>query len=371
MKNNMKVIISGGGTGGHVFPAIAIAKALKKIDANIDILFIGAEGKIEMEKVPKAGFKIEGLPIMGFHRKLTLRNLAFPLKLIKSLLKARKIIKNFQPDVVIGTGGYASGPALKMANSLNIPTVLQEQNSYAGVTNRLLAQKASAICVAYDGLSNFFPSEKLTVTGNPVRKDLLVDKNEVAIAKAHFGLDENKKTILVMGGSLGARTINQAMGAATELIEKRDDIQVIWQMGRLYEDDFMNCPTAMLPNVHAMVFIDRMDYAYAVADVAVCRAGALTISELMVTSVPAVLVPSPNVAEDHQTNNAMALVNSGAALMVKDLEAKEKMWVDTVKLLDDDNLRKKLKIKLLEMAKPNADDEIAQIAISVSQRKRK
>jgi len=367
----MKVIISGGGTGGHVFPAIAIANALKKIDADIDILFIGADGKIEMEKVPKAGYKIEGLPIMGFHRKLTLRNLAFPFKLIKSLLKVRKIIKSFQPDVVIGTGGYASGPALKMANRLGIPTVLQEQNSYAGVTNRLLAQKASAICVAYDGLSKFFPKGKITVTGNPVRKDLLIDENELAIAKAHFGLDENKKTILVMGGSLGARTINQAMDAAKEWIAQREDIQVIWQMGRLYEDDFMNSPTALLPNMHAMVFIDRMDYAYAVADVAVCRAGALTISELMVAGVPSVLVPSPNVAEDHQTNNAMALVNSGAALMVKDVDAKEKMWPQTVALLDDDNLRKKLKTKLLQMSKPNADDEIAQIAMAVSQRKRK
>ncbi len=367
----MKVIISGGGTGGHVYPAIAIANALKKIDANVDILFIGAEGKIEMEKVPKAGFKIEALPIMGFHRKLTLRNLAFPFKLIKSLLKARKIIKNFQPDVVIGTGGYASGPALKMANRLGIPTVLQEQNSYAGVTNRLLAQKASAICVAYDGLSKFFPSEKLAVTGNPVRKDLIIDKNEIAFAKAHFGLDENKKTILVMGGSLGARTINRAMDAAKEWIAQREDIQVIWQMGRLYEDDFMKCPTALLPNVYPMVFIDRMDFAYAVADVAVCRAGALTISELMVAGVPSVLVPSPNVAEDHQTNNAMALVNSGAALMVKDVDAKEKMWGETIKLLDDDDLRKKLKTKLLQMAKPNADDEIAQIAVAVSQGKRK
>lgn len=362
----MKIIISGGGTGGHVFPAIAIAKALKKIDADIDIMFIGAEGKIEMEKVPKAGFRIEGLPVSGFQRKLTLKNLSFPFKLIRSLLKAKKIIKNFKPDVVIGTGGYASGPALKMANRLGIPTVLQEQNSYAGVTNRLLAQKASAICVAYDGLSKFFPSEKLKVTGNPVRKDLILDESEVAIAKAHFGLDENKKTILVMGGSLGARTINQAMDAATDLIAARPDIQVIWQMGRLYEAQFMNCPTAQLPNVHAMVFIDRMDYAYAVSDVSVCRAGALTISELMVAGVPAVLVPSPNVAEDHQTNNAMALVNSGAALMVKDVEAKEKMWPATINLLDDDSLRKNLKTKLLVMAKPNADDEIASIAVAVA-----
>ncbi|HHB78052.1 MAG TPA: undecaprenyldiphospho-muramoylpentapeptide beta-N-acetylglucosaminyltransferase [Saprospiraceae bacterium] len=362
----MKVIISGGGTGGHVFPAIAIAKALIKMDADMAILFIGAEGKIEMEKVPNAGFKIVGLPVSGFQRKLTLRNLSFPFKLIRSLLKARKIIKDFKPNVVIGTGGYASGPALKIASRMGIPTVLQEQNSYAGVTNRLLAQKASAICVAYDGLSKFFPGDKIRVTGNPVRKDLIIDENEKAFAKAHFGLDNNKKTILVMGGSLGARTINRAMEAAKEQIEQRPDVQVIWQMGRLYEDQFMNCPTAQLPNVHPMVFIDRMDYAYAVADVAVCRAGALTISELMVAGVPAVLIPSPNVAEDHQTNNAMALVNSGAALMVKDVEAKEKLWPATIQLLDDEGLRKKLKTKLLSLAKPDADTEIAKIAVSVA-----
>jgi len=223
--------------------------------------------------------------------------------------------------------------------------------------------------VAYDGLSKFFPKEKLRVTGNPVRKDLILDKNEVAVAKAHFGLDENKKTILVMGGSLGARTINQAMDAAVEQIAERPDVQVIWQMGRLYEESFMNCPTAQLPNVHAMVFIDRMDYAYAVADVAVCRAGALTISELMVAGVPAVLVPSPNVAEDHQTNNAMALVNSGAALIVKDVEAKEKMWPATIGLLDNDKLANELSAKLLSMAKPNADSDIAAIAVSVAQKK--
>ncbi len=360
----MKVIVSGGGTGGHVFPAIAIAKALKKIDADIDILFVGAEGKIEMEKVPQAGFKIQGLPIAGFHRKMTLKNLAFPFKLVRSLMKVRRIIKDFQPDVAVGTGGYASGPALKMANKLGIPTVLQEQNSYAGVTNRLLAKKASAICVAYDGLDKFFPKGKLVLTGNPVRKDLQEEKDK-AIAKAHFGLNMNKKTILVMGGSLGARTINQAMDAAKELIEARPDVEVIWQMGRLYKDTFGNCPTAQLPNVKAMVFIDKMDLAYAVADVAVCRAGALTISELTVAGVPAVLVPSPNVAEDHQTTNAKALESKNAALMVKDVEAVEKMWTETVALLDDNEKRNQLQTNLLAMAKPNADMEIAKIIIDV------
>lgn len=355
-----KVIISGGGTGGHIFPAIAIAKALKKIDAEIEILFIGAEGKIEMEKVPKAGFEIVGLPVSGFQRKLTWKNLSFPFKLIKSLMKAKRVIRKFKPDVAVGTGGFASGPALKMANRQGVPTVLQEQNSYAGVTNRLLAQKAAAICVAYEGLEKFFPKEKLIVTGNPIRKDLTNTINKTN-AKAHFGLDENKKTILVMGGSLGARTINQAMDASTNLLAENKDVQVIWQMGRLYEEQFMNCPTAKLPNVNAMVFIDKMDYAYAVADLVVCRAGALTISELQVAGVPAVLVPSPNVAEDHQTTNAKALEKKGAALLVKDIDAVANMMPIALKTLNDTDLCERIKINLLAMAKPKADEEIAEV----------
>ena len=356
----MKLIISGGGTGGHVYPAIAIADAIKKIMPDADILFVGAKGKLEMEKVPKAGYPIKGLNITGFQRKLTFRNLLFPFKLIFSLIKANKIIRDFKPDIAVGVGGYASGPLLKMAERKNIPTVLQEQNSYPGVTNKLLAKNANKICVAYGGMERFFKKEKIVWTGNPVRADIFLNlKNKKEEAYSHFGFDKKKISVFVFGGSLGARTINQAMAASFELLKNNQNIQVIWQIGKLYMEEYKNSDTANLPNVTAKVFIDRMDLAYAMADVVIGRAGALTISELCLVGKPAILIPSPNVAEDHQTKNAMALVETNAAVMVKDSEAKEKMIATAIELLNDENKKMELANNIKKLAKPNAAEDIA------------
>ena len=356
----MKIIISGGGTGGHVYPAIAIADAIKKIKPEVDILFVGAEGKLEMEKVPKAGYPIKGLWISGFQRKLTFRNLLFPIKLISSLFKANNIIRKFKPDIAIGVGGYASGPLLKMAERKNIPTVLQEQNSYPGVTNKLLAKNANKICVAYDGMDRFFNKEKIVWTGNPVRAAFFKNlNNKKEEACRHFGFDKNKKTVFVFGGSLGAKTINQAMAANFDLLKNNQNIQVLWQVGKLYIEDFKNSDTANLATIKTEKFIDRMDLAYAMADVVIGRGGALTISELCLVGKPAILIPSPNVAEDHQTKNAMALVEKNAALMVHDSEAKEKMISTAIDLLNDENKKMELADNLKKLAKPNAAAEIA------------
>ena len=356
----MKIIISGGGTGGHVYPAIAIADAIKKIQPDADILFVGAEGKMEMEKVPKAGYPIKGLNITGFQRKLTFGNLLFPFKLIFSLIKANNIVRKFKPDVAVGVGGYASGPLLKVAERKSIPTVLQEQNSYPGVTNKLLAKNAHKICVAYDGMERFFPKDKIVLTGNPIRaeffKDLINKKEE---AYRHFGFDKNKKTVFVFGGSLGARTINQAMEANTDLLRENQQIQVLWQIGKLYIEDFGKCETAKMPNLKTEIFIERMDLAYAMADLVIGRAGALTISELCLVGKPAILIPSPNVAEDHQTKNAMALVDQNAALLVHDKDAKEKMLSTAIDLLNDENKKIELAKNLKKLAKPNAAENIA------------
>jgi UDP-N-acetylglucosamine--N-acetylmuramyl-(pentapeptide) pyrophosphoryl-undecaprenol N-acetylglucosamine transferase len=358
----MKIIISAGGTGGHIFPAIAVADELKRLVPDVEIIFIGAEGKMEMERVPKAGYKIEGLWISGFQRKLTLQNLAFPFKVISSLWKARGIVKKFAPDAVIGFGGFASGPTLRVAAWLGIPTVLQEQNSYAGVTNKLLAQKAKKICVAYQGMDKFFDIDKIIVTGNPVRADIKVGNKEEGYQ--YFGLDKTKKTIVVLGGSLGARTLNQAMDTNFELLKAQTDVQVLWQCGKLYIDDFSQKPVAGLTNIKIKAFIDRMDLAYSVADVIIARSGALTISELCLVGVPSILVPSPNVAEDHQTKNAMALVNAEAAILVKDVEAKEKMINSALTLLADSNTCQKLKANILTLGKPNAANDIANCVIA-------
>ncbi len=362
----MKIIISGGGTGGHVYPAIAIADAIKKIKPEADILFIGAEGKLEMEKVPKAGYPIKGLWISGFQRKLTFRNLMFPIKLIYGLWKAGRIINKFRPDVAIGVGGYASGPTLKMAERKNIPTVLQEQNSYPGVTNKLLAKSADKICVAYNGMERFFEKEKIVLTGNPVRADFfknLKDKKEEAFR--HFGFDKNKKTVFVFGGSLGARTINRAMDANFELLKNNQNIQVLWQIGKLYIEDFGKCSTAKLPNVKTEVFIDRMDFAYAMADVVIGRAGALTISELCLVGKPIILIPSPNVAEDHQTKNALALVEKNAAIMVKDGDAKKEMMNAAIELLNNSKKKVELSNNIKQLAMPNAAQKIAEAVIGL------
>ena len=356
----MKLIISGGGTGGHVYPAIAIADAIKKIKPGADILFVGAEGKLEMEKVPKAGYPIKGLWISGFQRKLTFRNLLFPFKLISSLFKANSIIRNFRPDAAVGVGGYASGPLLKMAERKNIPTVLQEQNSYPGVTNKLLANNAHKICVAYDGMERFFKKEKIVFTGNPVRAEFFENLNKKKEeAYNHFGFDKNKISVFVFGGSLGARTINQAMAASFNLLKNNPNVQVLWQVGKLYIEEYKNSDTANLPTVKTKVFIDRMDLAYAMADVVIGRAGALTISELCLVGKPAILIPSPNVAEDHQTKNAMALVKKNAALMVHDSEAKEKMMETAIDLLGNENKKKGLARNIKILARPNAAEDIA------------
>lgn len=355
----LKVIISGGGTGGHIFPAIAIANAIKAKQPDADILFVGAKGRMEMEKVPKAGYKIEGLWISGFQRKLTLQNLLFPIKLVSSMLKARQIIRRFKPDVAIGVGGYASGPLLEMATRMGVPALIQEQNSYAGATNKLLARKVQKICVAYDQMDRYFPKEKIVITGNPVRSDLVDIDASREEALQNFVLDANKKTLVIFGGSLGARTLNQAMAASTEWLLQRPEIQVLWQCGSLYIEQFKNCETAKLPNVRIQAFIDRMDLAYKMADAAIARAGALTVSELCLVGLPTILVPSPNVAEDHQTKNAMALVDKEAAILLKDTNAIEQMIPKALELLDDEDLRQKLSGNIKQLAKPNAAAEIA------------
>ena len=359
MNKKLKVIISGGGTGGHIYPAIAVANALKKQRSDIDILFVGAKGKMEMEKVPKAGFPIEGLWISGFHRKLTLRNLSFPFKLISSLWKARKIIKRFRPDVVIGVGGFASGPTLEMASRMGIPILVQEQNSYAGMTNKLLAKKADTICTGYQNMDRFFPKEKLRWTGNPVRADIRKLDHLKTQGLKHFDLDPNKKTILLFGGSLGAKTLNEAMAANTEILRDNENIQVIWQAGKLYIDTYQSTKTAKLPSVQIRAFLDRMDLAYAAADVVICRAGALTISELCMVGKPAILIPSPNVAEDHQTKNAMALVEKEAAILIDDKEAKQRMISEAIHIMSNEELKNKLSRNVRQLEKPNAAMDIA------------
>ena len=361
-----KVIISGGGTGGHIFPALSIANALKRLDKDIEILFVGAEGKMEMEKVPEAGYKIVGLPVRGLQRKLTLNNLKVLWNLWRSLKKAKRVVREFKPDVVVGVGGYASGPIGKVATNAGIPLVLQEQNSYAGVTNKLLAKKAAKICVAYEGMERFFPKEKIIFTVNPVRKDLLNAVNERVEGIAFYGLDSNKKTVLVTGGSLGAGSINKAMVRWLEKIAGWKDVQVIWQCGSYYHKELEEQLKGRMPeNVKFMPFLKRMDLAYACADLVVARAGAGTISELCLLGKAVVLVPSPNVAEDHQTKNAMALVNKQAAVMVKDAEVVERLGEVMERLLQDDGERKSLSEHILTLAMKDSDEVIAREILKI------
>ena len=361
-----KVIISGGGTGGHIFPALSIANALKRLNKDIEILFVGAEGKMEMEKVPEAGYKIVGLPVRGLQRKLTLNNLKVLWNLWRSLKKAKRVVREFKPDAVVGVGGYASGPIGKVATNAGIPLVLQEQNSYARVTNKLLAKKAAKICVAYEGMERFFPKEKIIFTGNPVRKDLLNAVNERAEGIAFYGLDANKKTVLVTGGSLGAGSINKAMVRWLEKIAGWKDVQVIWQCGSYYHKELEEQLKGRMPeNVKFMPFLKRMDLAYACADLVVARAGAGTISELCLLGKAVVLVPSPNVAEDHQTKNAMALVNKQAAVMVKDAEVVERLGGVMERLLQDDGERKSLSEHILTLAMKDSDEVIAREILKI------
>jgi UDP-N-acetylglucosamine--N-acetylmuramyl-(pentapeptide) pyrophosphoryl-undecaprenol N-acetylglucosamine transferase len=361
----MKVIISGGGTGGHIFPAIAIANALKAIDPSSDILFVGALGRMEMEKVPAAGYPIIGLPVAGLQRRLTWKNVTFLFKLYSSLRKARQIMQNFKPDVVVGVGGYASGPMLRIAAKDGIPTLIQEQNSYAGVTNKLLSKNAKTICVAYSEMERYFPAEKLIVTGNPVRQgigDIAHLKDE---AMKFFKLDLQKPVILLIGGSLGARTLNQSVAAKLEEINL-SGAQFIWQTGKFYNEEAKTQLAGKeYENIHQHDFITRMDLAYAASDIVISRAGALSISELCVVGKPAILVPSPNVAEDHQTHNAMALVNKHAAILVDDEHAPEKLINEALRLVFDAHEKEKLARNITKLALPEAADTIAKEVIKL------
>ena len=354
----MRVIISGGGTGGHIFPAIAIAKTIQQQFPAAVILFVGALGKMEMEKVPAAGFEIVGLPIVGIQRRITWKNLWVPFKLLVSMLKARRIVREFKPDIAIGVGGYASGPMLRAAASAGVKTLIQEQNSYPGITNRILARKVNTICVAYEGLAKYFPIEKLVLTGNPVRPEVVRLEGKRANALTHFGLDENRKTLLVIGGSLGARSINEAVDAHAERWE-REGYQVIWQTGKGYVEA-SNRRVAALKFVQAHEFIREMDLAYAAADVVVSRAGAMSISELCLVGKPSVLVPSPNVSEDHQTKNAMALVNRYAALLVRDAEALAVLGDVVSGLMVDESQRQELARSIGALAQRDAAERIVE-----------
>jgi UDP-N-acetylglucosamine--N-acetylmuramyl-(pentapeptide) pyrophosphoryl-undecaprenol N-acetylglucosamine transferase len=354
----LKVVISGGGTGGHVFPAIAIANALKSAYKNIDILFVGAKGRLEMEKVPQAGYPIEGLWISGIQRRLTLKNLLFPFKLISSLWKARGILRRFRPDVVVGVGGYASGPTLEMAARMGIPALIQEQNSFPGITNRLLAKKVERICVAYPEMARFFPAEKIVMTGNPVRQDIAELDDKRGPAFTHYALDPDKKTILVLGGSGGARSINESLKVNTAAIAKAQNVQILWQCGKFYFEEYEKTETAQLENVHIRAFLERMDLAYALADLVIARAGALTISELCIVGKPSILIPSPFVAEDHQTRNAEALSSRNAAILQKDSEAATAV-PKALKLLEHENELEALRTNIQKMSRPDAASRIA------------
>jgi UDP-N-acetylglucosamine--N-acetylmuramyl-(pentapeptide) pyrophosphoryl-undecaprenol N-acetylglucosamine transferase len=366
LQKHKRIIISGGGTGGHIFPAISIANALRKIDPETEILFVGAEGRMEMEKIPAAGYKIVGLPVAGLYRSLTLKNFSVLLKLLKSLKKAKKVIKEFGPDVVVGVGGYASGPVLRQAGRMGIPTIIQEQNSYAGVTNKLLSKRASAICVAYDGMEKYFPKEKIIKTGNPVRQnfdDLDSLKEEALLI---FNLKKEFPVILVLGGSLGAGTINNTL---SENINKlRDsDCQWLWQTGKYYFENVKALVSLSLSgNISVHGFINRMEYAYAAADIIVSRAGAGTISELCLVGKPVILIPSPNVAEDHQTRNAEALSTRGAAVLIADDMAGKILVDEVIKLVSDKSRRDVLSSNMLKMADKEADVRIAKEVLKLA-----
>jgi len=358
---NYKFIVSGGGTGGHIFPALSIADGLRKKFPECEILFVGALGKMEMEKVPAAGYRIVGLPVAGFHRGEILRNLAFIPKLIRSMLEAKRVVKDFHPDVVIGVGGYASGPILRVAASLHIPTVLQEQNSYAGVTNKILGKKAYKICVAYDKMERFFPSGKIVFTGNPIRQGLASIGPRTTEALEYFNVTIDQPVILVVGGSLGAGTLNKSMLASLELIRK-SDVVIIWQTGKYYFEAIHNQLIAnLIPNIRLMEFIPRMDLAYSVADLVISRAGAGTISELCMVAAASILVPSPNVAEDHQTSNAMSLVEKDAAILVKDAVAVKELIPDALALVNNREKCLKLSQNIKRLATPHATEDIVEV----------
>lgn len=374
-----RIIVSGGGTGGHIFPAISIANALKALCPDADILFVGAEGRMEMQRVPDAGYRIIGLPVAGFDRKHLWKNVSVLIKLLRSQRLARRIVKEFRPQVAVGVGGYASGPMLKVCAMAGIPTLIQEQNSYAGVTNKLLAKQAAKICVAYDGMERFFPAEKLILTGNPVRQALVDSRITREQAAEHFGLNPQKKTILILGGSLGARTLNRTMEAALRDIKGHPEVQFIWQTGRIYinevkdaitiftGDTMRNVRVPSLPNLYVNDFISEMPMAYGLADLVVSRAGAGSISEFCLLGKPVILVPSPNVAEDHQTKNALALVNKDAALYVKDADAATQLVDLALRTVADDDRLHSLSEHIARLALPDSADRIAKEVLKLIQ----
>ena len=350
-----KFILSGGGTGGHIYPAIAIANELKSRFPDAEFLFVGAKDKMEMQKVPQAGYQIIGLWISGLQRRLTADNALFPVKLMTSLMKSRAIIKQFKPDVVIGTGGFASGPLLQAANRAGIPTVIQEQNSYPGITNKVLGKQAKSICVAYENLDRYFPKNKIQLTGNPVREDLIdVDAKRID-GIAYFKLNPSKKTLLVLGGSLGSRRINQLIAKELDFFSSKG-IQVIWQCGKFYTDEYQHFDDR--ENIQVLAFIDKMDMAYAAADIVISRAGASSVSELCIVGKPVIFIPSPNVAEDHQTKNAKAIADKNGALLLKETELDEKFETLFSRLLEDQNEQSTLSKNIKALAKPNATKDI-------------
>ena len=358
----LRVLISGGGTGGHIFPALSIANEVRRRHPEADILFVGAEGRMEMERVPAAGYEIKGLPVAGFDRKRLWRNVGVLLKLRKSLKKARRLVRDFKPDIAIGVGGYASGPMLKAAQRSGIPTLLQEQNSYAGVTNKLLAKKARRICVAYEGMERFFPSDKIVMTGNPVRAEVL-QARDAAKAREAFGLDAGRATVLIVGGSLGARTLNESMRAGLDRLQSAG-VQLIWQTGKVMADEWQKCGKGRKGLV-VTPFIADMANAYAAADLVVSRAGAGAISEIELLGKPSVLVPSPNVAEDHQTKNARALESRGAAVLVTDADARATLVDNIISLIEDSDRLKSMGSAAAAMAQRDSDTRIAQIALDL------
>lgn len=356
-KKHYRVLISGGGTGGHIFPALSIANALRRRDPDTKILFVGAEGRMEMERVPAAGYEIVGLPVCGFNRKKLLSNIKVLFKLMKSMRCARKVLADFRPDIAIGVGGYASGPMLKEAQKHGVPTLLQEQNSYAGVTNKLLAKEARAICVAYPGMQRFFPEDKIILTGNPVRSDILTSSLTKEEARRQLGVPAHRKLVLVIGGSLGARTINNSIAKAFNKIENAGGY-VLWQTGKLYADECRKIADKYNNVVKAVPFISRMELAYRAADVVVSRAGAGTISELQLLGMPTILIPSPNVAEDHQRKNAEALVECNAAVMILDADAPDRLGSEVVALLNDEDRCRLLAENIKKMALRDSDEKI-------------
>ena len=369
MKENLRIIISGGGTGGHIFPAVSIANAIKELRPDTEILFVGAEGRMEMHRVPAAGYPIKGLPVAGFDRKNLFKNIPVLIKLFKSQRLARKIVKDFQPHAAVGVGGYASGPTLKVAGSMGIPTLLQEQNSYAGVTNKLLAKQAKKICVAYEGMERFFDKEKIILTGNPIRQGLLNHSTTREEAISTFGLDPNKRTILILGGSLGARTINQCLIENLDKV-KSSGVQFIWQTGKIYIEEAKAAvaKSGELPMLHVTDFIGDMATAYCAADLVISRAGAGSISEFCLLQKPVILVPSPNVAEDHQTKNALALVNKNAALYVKDIEAKDLLLDKAIEAVKQPDLLKNLSKNITELAFTDSANIIAKEVIKLAEK---